>query len=340
MQGFVDLRLNRAAGQVDESFWPSFTDIMAVVVMIFLIATSVLILRNWELLQQVTETVAAEQRAAELARSASEVNATLEEQLANAQHQISMQRLDLLRMSEENQALAERLSQTEQRLAQAGAERQALNQRLREADSTNVNLRDKLQTLGGQYSRLQTQRDELEGRLDVADSTNRSLREQLQSRANETSRLRTQLETTNTTLTGLRRSYADQNRELATLRTSSAQSSQRLGELKTDYDELRVKYDRLVRPARTAQGKYVVEVRYRKSGRALDIDLKEPGDQRFRNVSETSLHKTLSTLKARGPEDLYIKIIFPEDSGLTYAEAWKFTRELLSQYDYYYHKQP
>ena len=36
MARFIDLRLNRGAGQAtEESFWPSFTDIMMVIVMIF-----------------------------------------------------------------------------------------------------------------------------------------------------------------------------------------------------------------------------------------------------------------------------------------------------------------
>ena len=36
--GFIDLRLNQQDGQNQESFWPSFTDIMTVIVMIFMLA--------------------------------------------------------------------------------------------------------------------------------------------------------------------------------------------------------------------------------------------------------------------------------------------------------------
>ncbi len=45
-EGFVDLRLNRQEGQNQDSFWPSFTDIMTVIVMIFLIAMVILLLRT------------------------------------------------------------------------------------------------------------------------------------------------------------------------------------------------------------------------------------------------------------------------------------------------------
>jgi hypothetical protein len=31
-----------------------------------------------------------------------------------------------------------------------------------------------------------------------------------------------------------------------------------------------------------------------------------------------------------------VKIIIPEDSGLSYNQAWVFTRDMLNKYDYYY----
>jgi hypothetical protein len=31
-----------------------------------------------------------------------------------------------------------------------------------------------------------------------------------------------------------------------------------------------------------------------------------------------------------------VKVIIPGDSGLSYNEAWNFTRDILSKYDYYY----
>ncbi len=49
--GFTDLRLN-GGGEVQEGFWPSFTDIMTVIVMIFLIAMVVLLVRNMELVNR------------------------------------------------------------------------------------------------------------------------------------------------------------------------------------------------------------------------------------------------------------------------------------------------
>ena len=48
------------------------------------------------------------------------------------------------------------------------------------------------------------------------------------------------------------------------------------------------------------------------------------------------VERRLSVLKERYGLDLYVQIIIPEDSGLTYNEAWEFMRNLLVKYDYYY----
>ncbi|MGD8956688.1 MAG: hypothetical protein PVJ03_05090, partial [Chromatiaceae bacterium] len=76
-EGFTDLRLNRGSSDVNEGFWPSFTDIMTVVVMIFLISMVVLLVRNMELVNQLRATMEAERIAAELARATGEEKDTL-----------------------------------------------------------------------------------------------------------------------------------------------------------------------------------------------------------------------------------------------------------------------
>ena len=57
--GFVDLRVSpTVSGRSDEdSVWPSFTDIMTVVVLIFLVALVVILMRNTELVGQLRESV-------------------------------------------------------------------------------------------------------------------------------------------------------------------------------------------------------------------------------------------------------------------------------------------
>jgi hypothetical protein len=44
----------------------------------------------------------------------------------------------------------------------------------------------------------------------------------------------------------------------------------------------------------------------------------------------------LGSLKQRAGNKLYTKITIPENSGLSYQEAWSFSNEILTRYDYYY----
>ncbi|MEK9626303.1 MAG: hypothetical protein VW546_06435, partial [Gammaproteobacteria bacterium] len=57
--GFVDLRISPSvSGRSDEdSVWPSFTDIMTVVVLIFLVSLIVILMRNTELVQQLRDSM-------------------------------------------------------------------------------------------------------------------------------------------------------------------------------------------------------------------------------------------------------------------------------------------
>lgn len=100
-QGFVDLRTDPE--QLADNYWPAFADIMMVVVMIFMLASVILIIRNWELVAALRDTLESERVAQEEVRFASQENATLEEQLAQSQHQISVMRMKLMRASEQEQ---------------------------------------------------------------------------------------------------------------------------------------------------------------------------------------------------------------------------------------------
>ena len=77
-------------------------------------------------------------------------------------------------------------------------------------------------------------------------------------------------------------------------------------------------------------------VRYRKVARTLHIEIKGPKDRDYQPVSGTELHKRLARLQQKHGKKLYVRIIFPDDSGLSYSEAWNLTESLLRLYDYYY----
>jgi chromosome segregation ATPase len=313
--GFIDLRGNRDTGTGTDSFWPSFTDIMMVVVMIFMIASTMLMLRNWDLVQELRTTLEAEREAEEqareaeqLARSMFETSATLEEQLAQAQHANSELRIQLMRANEENRSLRAQVSLHEQQLTLLQSEQQQLTASLQQSRRDARLQADQLQQAQAQYEQLTTARDTLQQRLQQV------LAELEQS---ETSRQQEAV-------------------ELDTLRQSSMLSVQQLASLQGEYDELRVKYDKLVKPARSAKGKYMVSVRYWKEGEYYQIRIKKMEETAYRTVSSKELHQELSQLKQQYPGSLYVKLIIPDDSGLSYNEAWGFTMDVLEKYDYYH----
>ena len=106
-------------------------------------------------------------------------------------------------------------------------------------------------------------------------------------------------------------------------------------EIKGQYRELQVKYDRLVRPARTFLGKHVVRIGYWKEGGIFRYSIREPGDPQARNINEQQLHLSLTALKSVYGKRLYTKILFPREAELSQKDAWRFTHQILRQYDYY-----
>lgn len=292
--GFVDLRQNQGASTSGDHFWPSFTDIMTVIVMIFMLASVVLVIKNWELLENLRQSIEAEQEVSESLRIESEENATLEEQLAQAQHQLSMMRMQLMQAQESNELQAEMVRSL-------SAEKQGLSDRLLVTDQQ---LRKSAESYDNLQQQFQAQIVMLEG-------------------------LRGQVLT-------LEADNKQQSERIATLQAEDQQNQQQLIVLKGDYDSLKTKYDKLVRPARSPKGKYVVEVRYRKVNGKPQIQFRDQGETQPGVVSMKKLDEELTALKKANPQKLYIKIIIPADSGLSYAEAWQFMKATLEKYDYYY----
>lgn len=288
---FIDLRSGNLS---TESFWPSFTDIMTVVVMIFLITSVVLMVRNWELIDQLRTSLLAEQKASEMIRSTSEVNATLEEQLAQAQHEISVLRMQLMQTSEDNEILNRTLADKEQQLVVILSDNQKLQ-------TTLSNTEHRVASLDSQLQQVIVDLDKLRSNYEQQGAELNSTRD-----------------------------------KLIILSEEKEAQSRQLVSLETDYSNLKVKYDKLVKPARTAKGKYVVEVNYEKIKGKGRIRFKDAGDENYTTLTSSELHSKLAALKKEHSNRLYIKIIIPENSGLSYSEAWEFMKNILHKYDYYY----
>ncbi|MES9993770.1 MAG: hypothetical protein ABW098_17610 [Candidatus Thiodiazotropha sp.] len=321
---FIDLRLNQQGHQGDDSFWPSFTDIMTVIVMIFLLAMVILLIRNMELLSQLRMSIESEQEALELVRTTDEENETLEERLIAREHEITMLRMQLMRMTERSEEQEAAISSQRFQITNLSRERDTLESNRKLLTQERDNLTSQVTRLNQETSRLQEM---------IAES-NRSI-ENLQA---DLEQANTRQADTQQDLEQLRITLNEKDRELLAALTRSEEADEQLVDLKQDYSKLKIQYNKLLRPARTAKGKTVVEVRYTKSGKYFRIDYKGPKDKGFSSISRNKLEQELKRLQQK-ENNLYVKVIIPKNSGLSYNEAWSFTNHVHQNYDYYYQEE-
>lgn len=329
--------------QEENSFWPSFTDIMMVITMIFLMATSLLVVRNWQLVAELKESIAAEQIASQTIEITVQENATLEERLANAEQSNSILRLRALKKDEELQAATESIRQQERQISRLESNVAQLIQTVKNADNAARVAELEVERLASEKRTLQRLLQNMEQQLaqqaKQADETRILVADQRQ----QLDQAREQLLSARDTISSLTESSADQQRDISELieekemlNQEIESYNQQLLTLKGDYEVVKSKYEELIKPARSAKGKYIVEVYYVKDNDGELIRFKQPGDAGFARHSLAEVERKLDKLKEQKGGDLYVKIIIPENSGLTYNEAWTFMRNLLVKYDYYY----
>jgi hypothetical protein len=328
--GFTDLRLNGGGSdETQEGFWPSFTDIMTVVVMIFLISMVVLLVRNMELVNQLRSTMEAERIAAELARATGEEKDSLSSALHRAEDRVQQMQLEIMRLQEKGlrseTLIAEQLraisglSNERNDLAQQAAQLTLLRERL-EADVAKRQL---------QIDAAMKELDEKQLQLNAAQRSITTLEETTES-------LRTRYAESQDQAERLQRTVSEQRASLEQATLDEQEVERRYLVLASDFDNLKVKYDKLVRPARTSSGRHLIEVRYWKEGDQYKVAWREGGDGTYQPIKRSRLDKVLQRLSKEKKNGLYVKVIFPENSGLSYNEAWEFTSHLHGNYDYYF----
>lgn len=288
---FIDLRRGHLSS---ESFWPSFTDIMMVVVIIFLLTSMLLMVKNWELLDQLRNSMAAEEQAEKIIHDTSQENATLEEQLAFAQDEISMLRMQMMHITEQSNHLTAELESREEQIVIILSEKNQLKNSLIKHESTIASL----------TTRVSSSEEKLaEQNLDIEN----------------------------------KQKQLEQKQQKILIVTQERDSqAEKLSAMEENFGSLKIKYEKLIKPARSAKGKYIVVVDYERIKGKERIRFKDSGDKKYTLVTNKQLHEKLTRLKKKHPKDLYVRIVIPEKSGLTYNEAWNFMRKLLQKYDYYY----
>jgi myosin heavy subunit len=289
---------------MEEGFWSSFSNVMMVILKIFLLVIVVMALNNRNLLDDLKHSVRAKEVALEEAQKAAveaqksaqkaefqiKENATLEDQLEYLQQRSSSLEMELLRSRAETE----------------------------EAHTASSNQNAEL-------TRLQALSGEQASAIASRDKTLNDLQSQFAGVMAERERSQSEL-------TAARDSATSKETELTSLRSKVDESEKKLLSLQGDYTSLDQKYQKLLKPARSAKGKQVVEVVYSKSG----YSIRKPGEGAARSVGRDALESELGGLKTQYGTDLYVKVIIPDNSGLSYNDAWRFTNDILSKYDYYH----
>ena len=124
--------------------------------------------------------------------------------------------------------------------------------------------------------------------------------------------------------------------EVARLNALRNEDETKLLSLKGEFDSLDTKYQKLLRPARSSSGKVVVSVWFSKQGGRSTYKIREDASGEFRNLTRSEMSASLARLKDQHGKELYVKVIIPENSGLSYNDAWTFTTDMQRAYDYYY----
>jgi chromosome segregation ATPase len=354
---FANLCLNRQEAQSQERFWPSFTLIMLVITMVFLVALVVMLMRNTELVGQLRATMEAERAAGELARTTGEEKEVLAVRLNEAENQLATLRLQLMRQDEERgqqdsaiSSQATQIKEQQQRIDKLTGERDLLQLKQGQMDDQFARLKEELKGANAEVARLEKEglrltRSESELRQELgkvqaqhgsAQQTLSGMQEHQEQMARELAEARKRNEAVLSELSNLQKTTAKQAGELADFRGQAHQRGRELNALRSDYEQLQAKYDKLIKPPRSPLGKQVIEVRYSKAAGAYRIEYKDAEQTEFKQVTREELEAYLTALKVQHPNGLYIKVTLPEESGLTYSEAWSFTSELHKRYDYYY----
>ena len=429
--GFPDYHQFPERDHGDESFWPSFTDIMMVITMVFLLVTVMAIMNNWKLVTDLKASVQAERIAAEQALDKEAKNHSLEDQMVMLQQrlvdankvavskQVANEALQeeltriLAKISTIEKALEESLKRTQERDKQLAISSQQVDSLKADRDKQLAtlatralalsNLQGIQETSQQQVVRLQAALDQKQAQLLSSQQDNKAIQSQLVEAQNNVLKQqaalkaeqqavqaqRTELERTNTALLAnkkdseaqltdlqarlrqtetslddsresqqlsekqlqtmraevlaLEQAKLDESAALDALRSEVAQLRElrvkdetRLESLKGEYDSLDSKYQKLVRPARSSKGKQVVSVWFSKqSGREV-YRIREAEQGSFATTTRRGMANTLAALKEKYGKELYVKVIIPENSNLSYSDAWRFTTEMQRAYDYYY----
>lgn len=314
-KGFADLRLNQKNGEQEGIIWPAFSDMMTNITMIFLLTMVVLIISNWDLLKKLQDSLIAEKKLEKAAADSASENQQLTMKLSDRESQLSYLQMQIINLQTD-------IDQLQKNMLSKDNEIQDLQTKYN-AELANLEVQKQEAEVKLQESTLRI--DQLSKDLDVSENSRTNLQANLNSLEKAMAELNNQVKDLKLANIGYRESLSKYSQDKI--------------EQEQAYADLKKKYDRLVRPARSSKDKIMVEIIYHKIQGGVQIHLKGPQYAKHTVVSNQVLHDYLNNLKEKYPRKLYLKIAFPDGNIVSHSEAWDFTQELLSRYDYYYQEE-
>ncbi len=374
--GFIDLRVGHGAqGVGDDSVWPSFTDVMTVIVMIFLMALVVIMVRNSELDRELLDTMSDREVAKALNQDLFEAKSLLESSLEHTQSErdklkkslsAELEKISLLTDDQnklENQlsnlvSLRRELESANSQLSgeksQAYLEIERLVENEQTLNSRITQLSDKLSSLklasSQEISALTADRQTLGEKLDTVSIQLLEVKILLEKTQVENLDLSREVISLQQEKEGTEELYsiaAEEIKKLITLikareienealQIRADSSDVQYRSLQQEYESLDEKYRELIRPARSDAGKVVVSIWLEKSGSEFLYKILKPDQVDSVYLNRAELERALEILKDQHGQALYTRIIIPEKSDISHDDAWKFTDDILQKFDYYY----
>ena len=290
----INLRQNDDSLASDNSIWPSFTDIMTVVLMIFMITMIAVIIMNSDLYEQLLLSRSEEKKAVETLIENKSIIADLEEKLHSKE-------MEIILINDEMEFVRSSLDAKVAIISMLEDSAENRKKRVQELESMTDNMR----------------RNYEQQMAVISENTERKIEE------------------FNRKFAYLADSLNKTKQVILVLNSEKKDLALTLAKERNTYSALEKKYNKLIKAARSPVGKKVVTVHYSKVDGKYRILFKGIGAASFEKVNRKEMHQRLTTLKEKWKKLLYVKVIIPTKSGLTYNEAWSFTRKILSTYDYY-----
>jgi len=319
----------------EDSFWPSFTDILTVIVMIFLMAMLVLLLRNMELIARLQETISQKEQVFRQSEQIKQQNMSLATQLQQAE--------DHLRgLRERQQQLTARLDLEVAQQEKLSAHNQTQQMQLQQLQQQNSQQASQLQMQSSTIAEQQAVQQRLEGRYEL--NSQALVNATAKAAANQVMLERAmqhgqELEHNIAVLQAEQaRQQALMTKELQKWRVQGEQNGRDLVQIQDEYSALNARYTRLLRPARSPRNKHIIEVLYDDRSGERVYGLRDSSRQPWREMALGKLEQNLAAMKEQYGEQLYVRIIIPDSSPISFNEAWDFTHRMLKRYDYYYQK--